>query len=209
MSNDLIILSRAGLRFVVMAIFLGLPGACATGETLPDENPALRESWKFTENLPEEYRRSSFNIVGGEVFEITPSGLSKARLDPARAGARLGDSRRIIAVHGTMYDPDAPGLDNPHLTVFQVIRAQLGGRAALTGIGWPSAPFSAENLGAAWAGGGLAGMVWPRKMPKIPPHRWLRFWRRPARLMTSSVTALAAISCAGCCGRAAPIRGGC
>ena len=138
-----------------MAIFLGLPGACATGETLPDENPALRESWKFTENLPEEYRRSSFNIVGGEVFEITPSGLSKARLDPARAGARLGDSRRIIAVHGTMYDPDAPGLDNPHLTVFQVIRAQLGGRAALTGIGWPSAPFSAENLGAAWGRGRL------------------------------------------------------
>ena len=173
-----------------MAIFLGLPGACATGETLSDENPALTESWKFTENLPEEYRRGSFNIVGGEVFEITPSGLSKAPLDPARAGARLGDSRRIIAVHGTMYDPDAPGLDNPHLTVFQVIRAQLDGRAALTGIG-------------------LAGMVWPRKTPRIPPRRWLRFWRRAARLMTSSVTALAAISCAVCCATAAPIQGGC
>lgn len=159
-ANDLITVLRAGLKFPIIAVILGLSGACATGETRtgetgPVENPALKDSWKFTETLPEEYRRGSFNIVGGKVFEITASGLSKAAMDPARAGARLGEGRRIIAIHGTMYDPEAPGLDNPHLTIFQVIRARLGDRAALTGIGWPSAPFSAENLGAAWGKGRL------------------------------------------------------
>ena len=118
-----------------MAIFIALAGACATEKPMPADKSALNESWKFTAVLPGEYRRHSFNIVQGQIHEIGPAGLSAAQIGPAEAAARLGEKRRIILIHGTMYDPDAPGLDNPHLTVFQVIRAQVGDRAALSGIG--------------------------------------------------------------------------
>ena len=143
------------LKIGGMAISIVLAGACATEKTMPENRAELNESWKFSAELPEEYQRHSFNIVQGQIHEIGPAGLSAARIGPADAAARLGESRRIILIHGTMYDPDAAGLDNPHLTVFQVIRAQVGDRAALSGIGWPSAPFSAKNLGAAWGKGRL------------------------------------------------------
>lgn len=154
--NDPIKLKQSSPKISIIAALIVLLSACEAGKTMSDNGTEAKDSWKFTERLPDNYRRNSFNIVDGRIYEISQEGLSKTPVSPDQFQARLGEGRRVIMIHGTMYDPDAPGLANPHLTIFQAIRAQVGDRAVLSGIGWPSAPFTARNLGLAWGKGRLS-----------------------------------------------------
>ncbi|WP_282610821.1 alpha/beta hydrolase [Pelagibius sp. Alg239-R121] len=58
-------------------------------------------------------------------------------------------------VHGTMYDPEGDGLNNPHLTIYEVLRNAFAPFESISGIGWPSVSFTPGNLFEAWFKGHL------------------------------------------------------
>ncbi|MBL3572837.1 hypothetical protein JMK10_14145 [Rhodovulum sulfidophilum] len=119
-----------------------------TGDAVP--------SWKFSATVPEAYRTTSLNIVGGKAFTVERDGLPGEPITASEASAKLGISRRVIAIHGTMYDPAGKGRANPHLTIYQVMRSKIAGRVRLTGIGWEAGGLGIESFRDAWAMGRMS-----------------------------------------------------
>ena len=121
----------------------------------PGRGAALEARYpaNFAATLPEPYRSHSFNLRDRDAYAIDRFGRSTGPTG-AEAMARAAEGGyRIVFVHGSMYNPEGDALENPHLTIYEVMRRQLDGIGRHTGIGWDSVSFTPATLLEAWRQG--------------------------------------------------------
>lgn len=108
----------------------------------------------YSADLPEGVRSRSATLLDGAFWSVGADALPQARMEAGALQASLATPEAVFLIHGTMYDPTAPGLANPHLTLFVALRSMLGaGADATIGLGWNSVSFTPGNLWAAWRRG--------------------------------------------------------
>ncbi|MFK8033779.1 MAG: hypothetical protein AB8B94_06500 [Hyphomicrobiales bacterium] len=134
-------------RWALLGIILFFIGSCS--------NSVLFDGFGFSESVPEHYRNQSFNIDGSAFHTITAKGLSNIATTSGAMAARISTGTPVVVLHGSNYDIEKTGLDNPHLTIYEVLRTMLKqeDQYSLVGIGWSSVRFTPRNFIEAWSEG--------------------------------------------------------